>query len=158
MRQNTSECAVQRVPSRERTKALQTRDPNAFCYCCVLFVFPRSMMQVDVTELGGNSPRVDVVEVTKGVSPLEGTVSLSYRDSFTQDLAFDASSEEVSRSMRRVLIISACRDPGAGWNLYQFEAKKHAVLGAGLKRPCVCLPHIFVLSAGRIHLGPTSST
>lgn len=37
-----------------------------------------------------------MVEVVKGVSPLEGTVTLSYRDGFTQDLAFDASNEEVN--------------------------------------------------------------
>lgn len=42
----------------------------------------------------GNSPRVDVVEIVKGVSPLEGTVSLSYREGFAADLGFDASSDE----------------------------------------------------------------
>lgn len=52
--------------------------------------------QVDVSDLTGNSPRVDVVEVVKGVSPLEGMVTLSYRDGFTQDIAFDASEEEAS--------------------------------------------------------------
>lgn len=52
-------------------------------------------VQVDVSGLSGNNARVDVVEVVKGVSPLEGTVTLSYRDAYTDDLAFDASKEEV---------------------------------------------------------------
>lgn len=47
------------------------------------------------TKLDGTSPRVDLVEVVKGVSPLEGTVTLAYREMFTQDLAFDASEDEV---------------------------------------------------------------
>lgn len=36
------------------------------------------------------------MEVVKGVSPLEGTVTLAYREGFAQDLAFDASKEEVT--------------------------------------------------------------
>lgn len=50
---------------------------------------------MDASNLGGNSPRVDVVEVVKGSSPLEGTLTLSYRDSITEDIAFDASEDEV---------------------------------------------------------------
>lgn len=56
-------------------------------------------IQVDTSNLAGASPRVDVVEVVKGVSPLEGTLTLSYRGSFTKDLAFDASQDEVSESL-----------------------------------------------------------
>lgn len=58
------------------------------------------VLQVDASELTGNSPRVDVVEIMKGVSPLEGTVSLSYREGFTADLAFDASSDEARHICR----------------------------------------------------------
>ena len=50
---------------------------------------------MDVSDLSGTNVRVDVVEVVKGVSPLEGTVTLSYRGAYTDDLAFDASMEEV---------------------------------------------------------------
>ncbi|CAN0494532.1 unnamed protein product, partial [Scytosiphon promiscuus] len=38
----------------------------------------------------------DTVEVVKGVSPLNGTVTLAYRDDLTEGIAFDASKEEVS--------------------------------------------------------------
>lgn len=50
---------------------------------------------MDVSDLAGSNPRVDVVEVAKGVTPLEGTVTLSYRDAYTENLAFDSSKEEV---------------------------------------------------------------
>lgn len=52
--------------------------------------------QVDTSNLDGFHPRVDVVEVVKGVTPLEGTVTLSYRGAYTPDLAFDAPKEEAS--------------------------------------------------------------
>lgn len=55
---------------------------------------------MDGSDLGGNSPRVDVVEVTKGASPLDGTITLSYRDSFTEDVAFDASEDEVRNILK----------------------------------------------------------
>lgn len=63
-------------------------------------------LQVNASELDGNSPRVDVVEVVKGVSPLNGTVTLAYREGFSQDLAFDASEEEIKAAFEALDTVS----------------------------------------------------
>lgn len=62
---------------------------------------------IDATGLtGGSSRTVDVVEVVKGVSPLEGTVTLAYRGGFSQDLSFDASEDEVKAALEAVDTVS----------------------------------------------------
>ncbi|CAM9800578.1 unnamed protein product [Ectocarpus sp. 6 AP-2014] len=74
---------------------------------------------VNGSSLDGNSPRVDIVEVVKGVSPLEGTVTLAYREGFSQDLAFDASEEEIKATLEALDTISTVSvskyDIGAGF-------------------------------------------
>lgn len=50
--------------------------------------------------------RVDVVEVVKGVSSLMGTVTLAYMGGFSQDLAFDASEEEVKAALEAIDTVS----------------------------------------------------
>ena len=71
-------------------------------------VFPPCLvpLQIDTTGLTGTSPRVDVVEVVKGVSALEGTVTLAYRGGFSEDIAFDASDEEIQAALEAVDTVS----------------------------------------------------
>lgn len=63
-------------------------------------------LQIDGQLLVGTSPRVDVVEVVKGVSPLEGTVTLAYRGGFSQDLAFDASEDDIKAALEAIDTVS----------------------------------------------------
>ena len=49
---------------------------------------------------------MDVVEVVKGVSALQGTVTLAYRGGFTEDLAFDASEDEIEAALEAVDTVS----------------------------------------------------
>lgn len=64
-------------------------------------------LQIDYSGLtGGSSPRVDVVEIVKGSSALEGTLTLAYRGGFTQDLAFDAAEDEIKAALEAVDTVS----------------------------------------------------
>jgi len=56
-------------------------------------------LQVSSSHLTGSSPRVDVVEVIKGHSPLSGTFTLSYLGEYTNDLYFDASAEIMKETL-----------------------------------------------------------
>lgn len=62
--------------------------------------------QIDTTSLAGSSARVDVVEVVKGTSGLDGTVTLAYRGGFSEDLAFDASEAEIKAALEAVDTVS----------------------------------------------------
>lgn len=61
--------------------------------------------QIVAFSLVGTS-RVDVVEVVKGLSPLEGTVTLAYMGGFSQDLAFDASEDDIKAALEAVDTVS----------------------------------------------------
>lgn len=67
---------------------------------------------------------MDVVEVVKGVSALEGTVTLAYRGGFSADLAFDASEDEVKAALEAVDTVSTVSvskynvGPGIEWCVF----------------------------------------